>query len=51
MCKTNVKTSFYYVDICKHEYEKNMTRLCLRLMLNILKEMRGPTSIYTPLGT
>jgi hypothetical protein len=26
-------------------------RLCLRLMLNNLKEMRGPTSIYTILGT
>ncbi len=45
----------YYVNICKHEHEKNMTRygarLCLRLVFNILKEMRGLTSIYTPLGT
>ncbi len=24
---------------------------CLRLTLNILKEMKGPTPIYTPLGT
>jgi len=26
-------------------------RLCLRLMLNKLKEMRGPIYIYTLLGT
>jgi len=24
---------------------------CLRLMLNRLKQMRGPTPIYTPFGT
>jgi hypothetical protein len=27
MCKTNVKTNLYYVHICKHEHEKNITRL------------------------
>ncbi len=27
MCKTNMETNFYYVNICKHEHEKNMTRL------------------------
>jgi hypothetical protein len=51
MCKINVETNIYYVDICKHEYEKNMTRLwckiVLRLVLNRLKEMKGPTFIYT----
>jgi len=26
-------------------------KLCLRLVLNMLKEMRGHTSIFTPLGT
>jgi len=26
-------------------------RLCLKLVLNKLKEMKGLTSIYTPLGT
>ncbi len=26
------------------------TRSCLRLMLDKLKEMKGPTPIYTPLG-
>ncbi len=33
MCKTNVKTNLYYVNICKHEYEKNMTRLwCIKIV-------------------
>jgi hypothetical protein len=44
---------FYYANICKHE--KNMTklcaRLCLKLMLNKLKEMKDPTFIYILLGT
>ncbi len=51
MCKTNMKTYIYYVNICKYKYEKNMTRLwckiILRLVLNKLKEMKGFTSIYT----
>jgi hypothetical protein len=29
-------------------YGLGYVRLCLRLMLNKLKEMRGPTFIYTP---
>jgi hypothetical protein len=32
MCKTNVKTNLYYANICKHEYEKNMTRLCYKIV-------------------
>jgi hypothetical protein len=35
MCKTNVETYFYYANICKLEYEKNMTRLWCRIMLKI----------------
>jgi hypothetical protein len=27
MCKTNMKVDLYHVNICKHEHEKNMTRL------------------------
>jgi len=57
MCKTNVETNFYYANICKHEHKKNMikkqgygARLCLKLVLNKLKEMRGHTLMYTPLG-
>jgi hypothetical protein len=55
MCKTNVKMDLYDVNICKHEHEKKWkgygTRLCIRLMLNKLKEMKGLIPIYTPLVT
>jgi hypothetical protein len=51
MFNTNMKTNFYYANICKHEHENNMTKSCLRLMLNRLKEMKVPISIYTSLGT
>ncbi len=33
MCRTNVKTDFYYANRCKHEHEKNMTRLQCKIML------------------
>jgi hypothetical protein len=33
MCKTNVKTNLYYANICKHEHEKNMTRLWCKIVL------------------
>ncbi len=32
MCKTNVKTNFYYVNVCKHELEKNITRLWCKII-------------------
>jgi hypothetical protein len=32
MCKTNVKTDFYYTNTCKHEHEKNMTRLWCKIV-------------------
>ncbi len=32
MCKTNMKTNIYYVNICKHEHEKNMTRLWCKIV-------------------
>jgi hypothetical protein len=55
MCNTNVKTDFYYANICKHEHEKKWqgydVKFCLKLVLNKLKEMKCPTSIYMPLGT
>jgi hypothetical protein len=54
MCKTNVKMDLYYANIYKYEHEKTWqgysVRFCLRLVLNKLKEMKGPTSIFTPLG-
>ncbi len=35
MCKTNLKTNFYYANINKHEHEKNMTRLWCKIMFKI----------------
>ncbi len=35
MCKINVKMDFYYVNICKHEHEKNMTRLWCKIVPKI----------------
>ncbi len=32
MCEINRKMIFYYVNICKHEHEKNMTRLWCKIM-------------------
>jgi hypothetical protein len=32
MCKTNAKTYFYCDNICKHEHEKNMTRLWCKIV-------------------
>jgi hypothetical protein len=32
MCKTNMKMDLYYVNICKHEHEKNMTRLWCKIV-------------------
>ncbi len=32
MCKTNVKTDFYYANICKHEHEKKLTKLWCKIM-------------------
>jgi hypothetical protein len=38
MHKKNLKTNFYYTNICKHEHEKNMTRLWCKIMLKISVE-------------
>jgi hypothetical protein len=35
----------------KKTWQGYVVRLFLRLMLNWLKEMKGPASNYTPLGT
>jgi hypothetical protein len=32
MCKTNMKMNIYYFNMCKHECEKNMTRLWCKIM-------------------
>jgi hypothetical protein len=41
MCKTNMETNFYYVNICKHEHEKNMTRLWCNIVLKAGDEQIG----------
>jgi hypothetical protein len=32
MCKTNMKMDLYYANVCKHEHEKNMTRLWCKIV-------------------
>jgi hypothetical protein len=55
MCKINMETDLYYVNICKHEYEKNMTRLWCKIMPKIsvehIKENEGSHSYLYPFGT
>ncbi len=47
MCKTNMKTYIYYVNICKHKYEKNMTRLWCKIMFKIdVKHIEGNEGSY-----
>jgi hypothetical protein len=36
--------------IMKRTWQSYDARLCLIMMLDILKEMKGPTSVYTPLA-
>jgi hypothetical protein len=38
MCKINVKIDIYHTNICKHEYEKNMTKLWCKIVLKICVE-------------
>jgi hypothetical protein len=33
MCKTNMKMDLCYANICKYEFEKNMTRLWCKIVL------------------
>jgi hypothetical protein len=33
MCKINMKIDFHFANICKHEHEKNMTRLWCKIVL------------------
>jgi hypothetical protein len=50
-----MKIDLYYVNVWKHKHEDNLkgygAKLCLKLMLNKLKEMKGPIPIYIPVGT
>jgi len=43
-----VKIGLYYVNIHKHEYEKNMTRLWCKIMLNInVENIEGNEGSYS----
>ncbi len=47
MCKTNMKTNIYYDNICKHEYEKNMTRPWCKIVLKIgVEQTKGNEGSY-----
>jgi hypothetical protein len=54
MCKINVKMIFYYVNICKYEHEKNMTRLWCKIVPKIDIEQternEGSYSYLYPFG-
>jgi len=48
MCKTNMKTNLYYVNICKHDYEKNMTRLwCNIVPKTCVEQTKGNEGSYS----
>ncbi len=48
--KTNVKMNLYYVSICKHDHEKNMTRLYCKIMLKAnVQEIKGNEGSYSNL--
>jgi hypothetical protein len=47
MCKTNMKTNIYYVNICQHEHEKNTTKLWCKIMLKInVEQIKGNERSY-----
>jgi hypothetical protein len=54
MCKTNMKMDLYYVNICKHEHEKNTTKLWCKIVHKIdVEQIEGNERsyfIYIPLG-
>jgi hypothetical protein len=48
MCKTNMETNLYYANVCKHEHEKNMTRLWCKIMPKIgVKQTKGNEGLYS----
>jgi hypothetical protein len=53
MCKTNMKVDLYYANICKHEHEKNMTRLWCKIMphtnVEHIEGNEGSYSYFIPL--
>ncbi len=54
MCKTNMILKKNYVNKCKHEHEKNMTRLWCKIVpktyVEQIEENEGPYSYFYPFG-
>jgi hypothetical protein len=47
MCKTKVKMNLSYVNICKYEHKKNMTRLWCKIVLKIdVEQIEGNERSY-----
>jgi hypothetical protein len=48
MCKINMKAKLYYVNICKHEHEKNMTKLWCKIVYKInVEQTEGNEGSYS----
>ncbi len=48
MCKTNMKMNFYYVNICKHEHEKNMTKIWCKIVTKTnVEQTKGNERSYS----
>ncbi len=47
MCKTNMKMNFYFVNICKYEHGKNMTRLWCKIVFKTnVEQTKGNEGSY-----
>jgi hypothetical protein len=47
MHKITLKMNFYYAIICKHEHEKNMTRLWCKIVLKTnVEQIKGNEMSY-----
>ncbi len=47
MCKTNMKMDIYYVNICKHEHKKNITRVWCKIVSKInVEKTKGNEGSY-----
>jgi hypothetical protein len=48
MWKMNMKVNLYYANICKHEYEKNMTGLWCKIVFKInVQHTKGNERSYS----
>jgi hypothetical protein len=48
MCKTNMKADIYYVNVCKHEHVKNITKLWCKIVLKIsVEQTKGNERSYS----